>query len=74
MIERIKQAVAILDLPSGVIMSIWTNSIIGMSWLAVIRKYEIPTSVITLFGMGLGAFALNKTVKAVKGTEETNAQ
>lgn len=75
-IEQIRKVATLLDLPSGVVMSVWTLSMIGVSWLAVIKKADIPTTVVTLYGMGLGAFSLHKTSTAITTivNEQTNPE
>lgn len=70
MIDKLKRLVAVLDLPAGVIMGVWSLSMVGMSWHAVLKRVEIPTTVITLYGMGLGAFAIHRTAKVLTEKEQ----
>lgn len=61
MIEKIKALLTILDLPSGVVLGIHTLVMIGLSISAFISKRPIDGSIIAVYGVVLGAFAVHKT-------------
>lgn len=71
MLDRIKKWLTILDLPSGVILGIHTGTMVGLSIAAFIMKRDIATSIITVFGMNLGAFAVHKTSTAITSITQT---
>lgn len=63
-VDQIKKWLTLFDLPSGVILGIHTLVIIGLSIAAVVFKKDIPTTVITLYGMVLGGFCIHRTTTA----------
>jgi uncharacterized membrane protein AbrB (regulator of aidB expression) len=64
-----------IDIPSGVVMSVSTLSILVFLWAAVFWKAEIPNTVTALYGMILGAFAASKTIsKFSEGRTETTTE
>lgn len=64
-IDKLKHYLTILNLPSGVIMGIYTLVIIGLSIAAFVRKQPIDGSILTAYGMVAGLFSINKTTKAI---------
>lgn len=71
-LDQIKNYMTVLDLPSGVVLGIHTLVMIGLSIIAVVFHKDIPTTVITIFGMVLGGFCVHKTTTAVVSTSTTN--
>lgn len=64
MIDKIKKALTIFDLPSGVVLGIHTLTMIGVSVAAYIQHRIIESSIIAVYGVVLGAFAVHKTTTA----------
>lgn len=56
--------VKFFDIPSSSIMGFTTISIIIFCYASVFFKVDIPATVVTIYGMILGAFAASKTIKA----------
>ena len=65
-IEQIKLLLTILDFPSGVVLTIHTLVMIGISIAAHVQNRPIDGSIITVYGIVLGCFAANKTYKMVQ--------
>ncbi len=63
-IEHIKKILTVLDLPSGVIMGIYTLVVIGLSIAAFVLKRPIDSTILTAYGMVAGLFAVHKTTTA----------
>lgn len=72
MIDRIKAVLTILDLPSGVILGIHTLAMIGLSISAFVAKRPVDGSIIAIYGVVLGAFAVNKTSKSILELKHTS--
>lgn len=68
-IEKIKSYLTVLDLPSGVIMGIYSLSVIGLSVASFIKQHPIDTSVITAYSAAIAGFTVNKTAKVLKSGE-----
>lgn len=64
MIDNIKKLLTILDLPSGVVLGVHTLVMIGLSVAAYIQNRPIESSIIAVYGVVLGAFAVHKTTTA----------
>lgn len=72
---KVQKVYKVLDVPSGVVMTVCTASVLVFMWGAVFWKVEIPNSVLTLYGTILGAFAASKTIsKFSKGSTETTTE
>jgi len=63
-VETIKKWLTIMDLPSGVVMGIYTTVIIGLSIAAFVLKRSIDSTILTAYGMVAGLFAVHKTTTA----------
>lgn len=50
-----------MDLPSGVVLGIHTLTMIGLSVAAYVQHRVIESSIIAVYGVVLGAFAVHKT-------------
>ena len=61
MIDKIKTILTVLDLPSGVIIGLYTLVIIGLSIACFILKRPIDSTILTAYGMVAGLFAIHKT-------------
>lgn len=71
MFEKIYKS---LDIPGGSIMGLFTVSIITFCFAAVFFGKKIPSEVIGIYGMVLGAFAASKTIqKKYRGRENPAA-
>jgi hypothetical protein len=64
MIDKIKKALTVFDLPSGVVLGIHTLTMIGLSVAAYVQHRVIESSIIAVYGVVLGAFAVHKTTTA----------
>lgn len=64
MIDKIKLMLTVLDLPSGVVMGIYTSVIIGLSIASFVIKRPIDSTILTAYGMVAGLFAIHKTTTA----------
>lgn len=64
MIEKLKYWLTVFDLPSGVIMGLYTLVIIGLSITCFIIKRPIDPTILTAYGMVAGLFAIHKTTVA----------
>jgi hypothetical protein len=69
-IALLKDLITIADFPSGVIMSVHTLIMIGISVAAFILNRPIDGSILGFYGLVLGSFAGNKTLRALKTPSE----
>lgn len=76
MIERIKNWLTVLDLPSGVVLGLHTLVMIGLSVAAFVLKRPIDATIQTVYGIVLGAFAIHRTSTAITEikTKTTDSQ
>lgn len=68
-VELLKQIISIADFPSGVVMSLHTLIMIGISVAAFALNRPIDGSILGFYGLVLGSFAGNKTLRAMKKPE-----
>lgn len=64
-LELFKRWITLFDLPSGVVLGIHTMTMIILSVLAFHKNRPLDGSIITVYGVVLGAFAVNKTMTAM---------
>lgn len=62
--ETIKRWLTVLDLPSGVVLGVHTLTMIVLSVMAFVKKQPIDSTITTIYGIVLGAFAIHKTTTA----------
>ena len=74
MIDKIKHYLTVLDLPSGVVLGIHTVVMIGLSIAAYAQHRAIDTTIQTVYGIVLGAFAIHRTSTAVTTITTNSAQ
>jgi len=74
MIDKIKHFLTVLDLPSGVVLGLHTLVMIGLSVAAYIQHRVIESSIIAVYGVVLGAFAVHKTSTAVTTITTNSSQ
>lgn len=79
MLDRIKQWLTVLDLPSGVVMGVVTMTMLCLMVAAFVLKRSIDGTILTCYGLIIVPFAAHKTTTATtaivtKSTtgEETN--
>lgn len=70
-IEQIKQFLTVLDLPSGVIMTIVTLTVLAVSTALVLHGRDVPATFLTMYGLIVGPFCVHKTTVAMKSSETT---
>ena len=64
MIDKIKKLITIFDIPSGAVLGIHTLVMIALSVFAYFQHRVIESSIIAVYGVVLGAFAVHKTTTA----------
>ena len=74
MIEKIKHIITILDLPSGVILGVHTLVMIALSIAAFCLKRPIESTIIAVYSVVLGAFAIHKTTTATTSIVQQSQQ
>ena len=55
------------NLKGGSIVGLYTLAIIALSCWATLTGKDIPSGVVTSYGLVIGAYAANKTVSSFKG-------
>ena len=58
-----------LDVPGGVWMTLFSLAVLAICIHAYISGKNIPTEIVTVYGLVLGAFATSKTIQHFKGDE-----
>lgn len=64
MIDKIKRFITVFDIPSGAVLGIHTLVMICLSVFAYFQHRVIESSIIAIYGVVLGAFAVHKTTTA----------
>lgn len=70
--EKFKKYLGLLDVPSGVILGLFTLIIIGVCVHAYATKAELPASVVTIYQFVVGSFAGSKSIKTIWGKEQSD--
>ena len=68
--SRCKKILNFFDLKGGVIMGIYSLSMIALSFYSVVNGKPIDSSIPAMYLGAIGAFAVNKTAKVIKGAAE----
>ena len=58
-----------LDVPGGVWMTLFSLMVLAICIHAYLSGKNIPTEIVTVYGLVLGAFATSKTIQHFKGDE-----
>lgn len=74
MLDKIKYYLTVFDLPSGVVLGIHTIVMIGLSIAAFVLKRPIDSTIQTVYGIVLGAFAIHKTTTATTSIVTQSSQ
>jgi rod shape-determining protein MreD len=74
MIDKIKKLITIFDIPSGAVLGIHTLVMITLSIFAYFQHRVIESSLIAVYGVVLGAFAVHKTTTATTQIIQTSGQ
>lgn len=73
-LDEIKRYLTVFDLPSGVVLGIHTGVMIGISIAAFMLKRSIDSTITTVYGIVLGAFAIHKTTTATTSIVTNSSQ
>ena len=63
--ETIKKLIALLDIPSGSILGLFTLIMIGLSLWLTLHAKEFPASVVSIYQFVVGVFAGATTAQAI---------
>lgn len=74
MIDKIKKLITVFDIPSGAVLGIHTLVMISLSVAAYVQHRVIESSIIAVYGVVLGAFAVHKTTTATTQIIQTSSQ
>lgn len=68
-INDIKRYLTIFELNGKIIMGIYSLAIIALSCYTCIIGSDLPSGVVTAYGIVISAFALHKAVTKIKGVK-----
>lgn len=70
MLLKLNQLLQGFDLKGGIILGIWSLTMITLSAWTTYRQLDIPDGVVTSYGYALAAFAASKSVMTVMNNKK----